>query len=252
MRRRTAIVVMCLVLAGVVLPSLWLSRHTSIDTAWFQKTEQALMDAIAVGDKQIWNRVLDDRFIYTTEEGQVLTKQDLLRTLSGLPAGLTGSITVEELTVQKFTMFAVVRFLANEQETVFGQVLRTKYRNTDTFARVRSEWKLIASHQSVVTADPPPQSVPTETWPRLAGDYKLMPNGWAFHVGLREGNLFGGRDPNQLAPLIPIGSNVFVRKGTLGELIFVDDKDGNVAHLVELRKFQPLIWTRVPPKGDRP
>src|SRR5262245_52486806 len=218
MRRRTAIVVMCLALAGVVLPSLWLSRHTSVDAAWFQKTEQAVMEAIAVGDKQIWNRVLDDRFTYTSEEGQVLTKQDLLRTLSGLPPGLTGTIMVEELTVQQFTMFAVVRFLANEQETVFGQVLRTKYRNTDTFRRVRSEWKMIASHQSVVTADPPALSVPRETWPRLAGDYMLMPSGWAFHVVMRDGNLFGGRDPNQLAPLIPIASNVFVRKGALGEL----------------------------------
>ena len=62
---------------------------------------------------------------------------------------------------------------------------------------------------------------------------------------LREGNLFGGRDTNKLALLIPMASNVFVRKGALGELIFISDEEGKATRIVDLRKFQPLIWTRV-------
>jgi len=127
-------------------------------------------------------------------------------------------------------------------------LLKTKYRVTDTFRRDGSEWKLIASHLSVVTADPPAQDVSKQTWPRLAGDYKLMPDGWTFHVVLQDGNLFGGRDANKLALLIPMASNVFVRQGALGELIFVTDKDGNATRIVDLRKFQPLIWTRLAPQ----
>jgi hypothetical protein len=219
--------------------------QAAADTSWFQQTEQELMDAIAAGNTAVWNRVLDEGCIYTSEEGEVLTKQELLKQLTGLPAGLSGTIKVEDLTVQEYPTFALVRFLANEEESVFGQVLKTKYRVTDTFRRDGSAWKLIASHLSVVTADPPAQAVSKETWPRLAGDYKLMPDGWTFHVVLRDGNLFGGRDPNKLAPLIPMASNVFVRKGALGELIFISDTDGNPARIVDLRKFQPLIWTRI-------
>lgn len=224
------------------------AARTDPEKAWFQETEQALMDAIATGARAIWDRVLDERYVYTSEEGQVLTKVELLKELTGLPAGLTGTIKVEELTLQEFPTFAVVRFLANEQEDVFGQVLKTKYRVTDTFHRVGSEWKLIASHLSVVTADPPAQEVSRDAWPRLAGDYKLLPAGWTFHVVLRDGNLVAGRDLSRLAPLIPIAPNVFVRKGMLGELIFVSDKDGNTTRIVDFRKFQPLVWTRVVPQ----
>src|SRR5262245_46356146 len=218
------------------------------DTAWFQRTEQALMDAVATGDKTVWDRFLDERCIYTSEEGEVLTKQELLKQLTGLPPGLSGTIKVEELTLQEYPTFAVVRFVANEEESVFGQLLKTKYRVTDTFRRDSSDWKLIASHLSIVTANPPSQAVSKETWPRLAGDYKLMPDGWTFHVVLRDGNLFGGRNANKLELLIPMASNVFVRQGALGELIFVSDKDGTATRIVDLRKFQPLVWTRVPPQ----
>ncbi len=214
-------------------------------TRWFQSTEQSLMDAIATGDKKVWEQVLDESFISTSEEGQTLSKEDLLKEFTGLPPGLTGSIKVEDLTVQEFPTFAIVRFLADETEDVFGQQLKTKYRVTDTFRKAGSEWKLIASHLSVVTADPPPQNVSKESWPDLVGDYKLLPQGWVFHVVMRDGDLLGGRNPEKLRPLIPLAPNVFVRKGALGELIFVTDKDGNASKILEFRKFQPLIWTRI-------
>src|SRR5262245_35669244 len=89
----------------------------AVEATWFQQTEQALMDAVATGDKTVWARVLDDRCVYTSEEGEVLTKQELLKQLTGLPSGLSGSITVENLTVQEYPTFAVVRFLAHEQES---------------------------------------------------------------------------------------------------------------------------------------
>lgn len=219
------------------------ANHPAKD--WFQSTEQALMDSIATGDKAVWDRVLDENCIYTSEEGQSYTKQEFLKELTGLPPGLSGSIKVEELTVQEYPTFAVVRFLANEQENVFGQQLMTKYKVTDTFRKAGKEWKLLASHLSVVTADPPAQEVSTENWSRLPGVYRLMPEGWKLHVVLRDGSLSAGRDPNNLRPLIPLAPSVFVRKGALGELIFVVDKDGKASRIVEFRKFEPLIWTRV-------
>jgi hypothetical protein len=203
------------------------------------------MDAIAIGDKAVWDRVLDESCIYTSEDGQILSKQELLKELTGLPPGLTGSIRVEELSVQESPTFAVVRFLANEQENVFGQELRTKYRVTDTFRKNGSDWKLIASHLSVVSSDPPPQEVSKETWPGFVGLYKLMPNGWTFNVVLRDGQLFGGRDPKKLRPLIPLAQNVFVSSGVPGEKIFIMEKNGKASRIVDFRKFQPLIWTRI-------
>lgn len=214
--------------------------------AWFQKTEQTLMDSVAVGDKAPWERTLDADFQATSEEGEVLDRATLLASLRGLPPGLSGSIAVRELTVQELPAFAIVRYLADEKEKVFGQELATKYRVTDTFRRDGTGWKLLASHTSVVTQDPPVQTVRTDLWPRFVGAYRLLPDGWTFTVELRNGELFGGRDPQRMRRLIPLTSNAFVQQGGLGEWIFETDASGAVTHILDFRKFEPLVWTRVP------
>src|SRR6266540_1215838 len=109
---------------------------------WFHTTEQSLMDAIAAGNAEPWNRVMDEQCVVTTEEGEVRTKAAFLKELRPLPRGLTGSIAVKELKVDEFPTFAIVRYLADEWEVVFGQRLTAKYRVTDTFRRDKSTWKM--------------------------------------------------------------------------------------------------------------
>jgi Domain of unknown function (DUF4440) len=211
---------------------------------WFQATEQALMDAIARGDKTGWERMMDPSCVVTTEEGEVLTREQFLKDLGPLPAGLSGSIAVKDLSVQEFPSFALVRYLADETESVFGQPLAVRYRVTDTYRRDGSEWRMVASHLSVVTQDPPAQDVSRADWPALVGIYRLPPDGWTFTVELREGGLVGGRDPAKLRPLIPLTSHAFVLSGSLGEWHFVVE-NGRATRILNLRKFAPLVWTRV-------
>jgi hypothetical protein len=213
--------------------------------AWFQATEQRLFGTLAHGDKTPWEEILDPSCVYTSEEGQVLSREQLLAEIRPLSAGLVGDITVRELTVQEFPAFAIVRFLADEWEAVFGQRLTTRYRVTDTFRRDGKAWKLVASHLSVVTADPPEQSVSKAAWPSLAGRYRLVPDGWTFTVELRDGKLYGGRESNELRPLIPLTANAFVLSGSLGEWLFVTDESGRATRIVSYRKFGPLVWERV-------
>jgi hypothetical protein len=211
---------------------------------WFQATEQALMDSVAAGDKGPWERILDPSCVLTSEEGQVMTKQEFLDALRPLPPGLSGAIVVKDLTVQGLGDVAVVRFLADEWELVFGQRLTTRYRTTDTYRRVAPGWRMVASHTSVVTQDPPAQAVSRAAWPALAGRYRLLPEGWTFTVELRDGSLYGGRDAKNLRPLIPLSPEAFVLSGSLGEWIFVSE-NGKGVRIVNFRKFEPLVWTRV-------
>jgi len=224
----------------------------SATIACFQSTEQSLMDAVASGDAAPWTRVMDDRCIVTTEEGAVQTKAAFLKDVRPLPRGLAGTITVKELTVDEFPAFAIVRYLADEREDVFCQHLATKYRVTDTFRRDGSRWAMIASHVSVVTSDPPAQAVPANGWAGLAGTYRLLPDGWTFHVAVRDGQLVGGTDASALKRLIPLTPTAFVREGTLGEWLFVTGADGRASRIVDFRKFEPLVWTRVEPASGDP
>ena len=211
---------------------------------WFQSTEQALMDSIGAGDKSPWQRVMDPSCIVTTEEGQLFDKQQFLAELRPLPNGLSGRIAVTDLNVQTYPGFAVVRYRADEREAVFGQTLNTSYRVTNTYRRDGNEWKMVASHQAVVTRDPPEQPVSRANWPALTGTYRLLPDGWTFTVQLRDGDLYGGRDPGNLRRLVPVAPDTFVVSGTLGEWIFVVES-GRATRIVNIRKFEPLIWSRV-------
>jgi hypothetical protein len=87
--------------------------------------------------------------------------------------------------------------------------------------------------------------VAKDGWPGLAGTYQLLPDGWKFQVVLRDGQLYGGRDPARLQPLIPLNPDAFVVSGSLGEWLFVAGADGKARHVVNFRKFEPLVWTRV-------
>jgi hypothetical protein len=182
---------------------------------WFRATEQALLDSVASGDKASWERVMDPSCIVTTEEGEVLDKRSFLEGLAPLPSGLEGGITVKDLTVQTLPEAAIVRYLAEEWEEVFGQKLATSYRVTNTYRLDGEEWKMVGSHFSVVTRDPRPQKVSTKAWPSFVGRYRLLPDGWTFHVVLREGTLYGGRDTAKLRPLIPLTPDAFVLSGSL-------------------------------------
>src|SRR5262245_18585529 len=66
-------------LAGAIVVSTALGGAqipASASRDWFQKTEQALMDAVAIGDTKLWDAIMDDRARITSEEGDVQTKAE--------------------------------------------------------------------------------------------------------------------------------------------------------------------------------
>jgi len=244
-RIRWTVSMACLTLAVLVSGPRAATAAAPDLVAHFQALEQGLFDRLAFGDKRPWESVLALDCVVTSEEGLVMTREELLASLRPLPEGLAGGITVRELTVQELGDVAVVRFLADEWETLFGQRITVKYRITDTFRRAGAEWKLAASHTSVVTQDPPDQEVSTAGWQDLVGRYQLPPDGWIFTVELRDGELWGGRDPQRLRRLVPLTPDAFVLSDSLGEWLFVRGASGKAERIVNLRKFAVLVWNRI-------
>jgi hypothetical protein len=58
---------------------------------------QQLFDAIPSGNKAVWEKYVAADVIYTDENWRVLTKQQLVDSLTPLPKGYTGSIRMANI-----------------------------------------------------------------------------------------------------------------------------------------------------------
>ncbi|HEX6661847.1 MAG TPA: nuclear transport factor 2 family protein, partial [Sphingomicrobium sp.] len=111
-----------------------------------QARTQALVDAVAPGNKAPWNEALDQNFIGMDENGSVKTKDELLREIEPLPPGLVGHIKVENFRVRQTGQLAIAVYELQESLDYRGQPLHTRYRSVDTWLRTKQGWKLMAQH----------------------------------------------------------------------------------------------------------
>ncbi len=247
---RTAMSLMLLAAAGLLRPVASHAGPPSLQ-AWFQSREQALFDSVARGDKGIWDRTLDADCVITSEDGVVEDKAKFLSELTPLPKGFSGYGNVRDLTVRDLGDAAVVHFWIDEHENVFGQELYTTYVETDTYRRRSGTWKMVAMQATVVPRDLQP--IPTDAIdsPAIVGDYHFPGDERVrYHVFVRHGSLFGGRDEKSATRLVPLAPLVFFQSGSIHFVIFIRDSTGAVTEAREIHKYNEIRMQHL--KSTRP
>ncbi len=219
------------------------------DQAWFQQNSQALADALAPGNKSVWDKAYASDALISDEDGKVQTKAELLKDFGPLPPGSSGDLKVIDLKVIPIgTVGAVVDYVLDEHEAVQGQELHTQYTTTDVYRSQLGGWKIVASHVTVVPRDMDPVPVDKSGWPLLVGEYRVGPlSKHSYHVYLREGSLFGGADEQSATALIPLSPLVYFQAGSIHTMIFVPDGKGGIAEVREVHKYNELVLKRVAP-----
>ncbi|HEX7315730.1 MAG TPA: META domain-containing protein [Pyrinomonadaceae bacterium] len=206
---------------------------------------QSLMDAVAVGDKAVWERHVADDLIYTDENWRVLTKREILADFRPLPKGYTGSIRVAEVKSRINGDAAVVSWQAHEEETVYGQRLAPVYLVTDTYFRRGGRWQLVASQITVRPSERKPFAVDPKVYDSLTGEYELT-SGVTYTVTVEGGRLLGQRTGREKQELLPADVNTYFVKGTVrGEKVFVRDAGGRVTMMLDRRENNDLAWKRI-------
>ena len=229
-----------------LLISLPSQAASDLPDSWFQTTTQTLFDAVATGDKAVWDRVLDADCMITTEDGEVLNRAKFMEELRPLPKGFSGEIKIRGLTVRRVAGAAVVHYWIDELEDIFDQQLKTTYVETDTYQRVQDSWKVIAMQVTVVPRDLEPIDGNPSGWQSLIGDYRYNEKATSkYQVFLRDGALYGGRDPKSATQLIPLAPLVFYQKGSIHIMVFVRDKSGAVNEVRELHKYNEVKMKRM-------
>ena len=211
-----------------------------------KRAMQELLDAVAPGNVAVWQKYLADGCLYTDEEGNVRTREELLKELKPLPKGYLGLIKMGEPKVFVQENVIVLSHRDREELELYGQKLVTYFHSTDTWAKMQSgEWKLVAVQVMAIPNERKPITINTKKLGEYVGQYQLAPD--VTYTIMREGDkLWGQRTGRGKEELLPLCADTFYRKGIWrGEKVFERDARGGVIKLLDRRENNDLVWTKV-------
>lgn len=161
MKRASMIVLLMLVVSSSAAPQTKSKptskgRQTKSTPA---NAEQSLKDAehqwaeaFKNRDKDALNRILDERFVFTDDEGQVFNKTQYIDAAIG--AIKVESYSLDDITVRVFGDTGVVAGRWTGKLTIQGKDASGAFRYTDMFVKRLGRWRVVASQN---TRMPPPQ-----------------------------------------------------------------------------------------------
>ncbi len=206
---------------------------------------QQLMDALAVGDKAVWEKYVADDLIYTDENWKVMTKKEIVDSMAPLPKGYSGSIRVTNVQSRINGDAAVLSWRAMEEENVLGQKLSPTYLVTDTYFRRNGQWQLVATQITVKPSERKTATVKPEVYQSLAGQYELAPE-VIYTITVEGGKLMAQRTGREKQEWVPADVNTYFTKGTVrGEKYFVRDESGRVTEMLDRRENNDLVWKKI-------
>jgi ketosteroid isomerase-like protein len=118
-------------------------------------TEHQWMEAFKNRDQNTLNRILDEGFSFTDDQGQIFSKTQYIE--AAARAITVESYTSDDMTVRVFGDTAVVAGRWTGKMTIEGKDASGAFRYTDTFVRRVGRWRAVASQNTRVA----PQQVTT-------------------------------------------------------------------------------------------
>lgn len=211
---------------------------------------QMLLDAIAPGDTAVWNRLLDSSVVLVDENDVVRSKARILAELKPLAPGLVGNLAIDDFQVALHGDIAVVTHEDKEYLDYHGQIIRSRFRNLDTWLREPAGWRQIGSQTLAVLQDPPAVHLGHAAVCGLAGRYALTANIVATLTCVGD-SLVMKREGRLDRTFLPETRDVFFEPGApRTRRIFQYDARGHVTGFVDRREARDIAWKRIGPTGS--
>lgn len=158
MKRASLIILLVLVAASVAVPQTKGKRTTKArqNKPSVANIEQALNDlelqwneAFKNRDRDALDRILDDQFIFTDDDGQVSNKTQYVDSV--MRAIKVESYKLDDVTVRVYGDTGVVAGRWTGKFTVDGKDASGEFRYTDTFVRRLGGWRVVASQDTRIS-----------------------------------------------------------------------------------------------------
>jgi hypothetical protein len=220
------------------------AKEGSITQQELVKRTQELLDAVSEGNQEPWKKFFADDAMYFDEKGNNMDKPALVKTITPLPKGYSGSIKVQNAQSRILGDTAILSYDMDESETVFGQQLKARYHATDTWMLRNGAWQIVAGQVLRYYEDPAPGKADPAKLAEYAGTYELAP-GVTRVVSVDDGELYDQRIGRARQLLVPEAPPIFFRKGVEGRLLFRYGNDGKVEALIDRRNNEDIVWKKV-------
>jgi ketosteroid isomerase-like protein len=205
---------------------------------------QALLDAVAPGRADVWERYLHPDLIHVDENGTVRSRDQLLAEIRPLPAGLVGGLRVDRFQASLHGDTAVAVHDDQEQLDYHGQRLRSRFRSLDVWRRTPDGWKLVAQQVSAVLRDPPSIALGEDELCAYSGTYRLTDE---VRTTLRceGGALVAERDDRPAVRYLPELRDLFFVPGQpRSRRVFLRDGSGRITGFADRREGEDVVWRR--------
>lgn len=212
-----------------------------------KRSTQALLDAIAPGNVAVWDRLIDENAIQVDENDVVRNKHEMLSALQPLGPGLVGYLTIDDFRVVVHGVTAVITHEDDEYLDYHGQILRSRFRMTDTWVHSPGGWRLLASQVLAVLRDPPERKLEPSVLCGYSGTYELTTDiKGVMRCG--DGELLFERPGKPARHFRAELRDVFFEPGQARtRRIFIRDGRDEIAGFVDRREARDVLWRRTGP-----
>jgi hypothetical protein len=209
-----------------------------------RRIAQEMLDAVAPGNGEVWQRYLHERVIHVDETGTVRTKKELLAEFTPLPPGLVGRIAIDRFKIETHGDIAVVAYEIQEHLDYHGQILHSRFRINDTWLKTAQGWQLLAEQVAAVLKDPPSVKLTQQQLCEYSGSYSLTAE-ISTTIRCTPDGLTAERSDRPPAQYLAEVEDVFFVAGQpRTRRIFVRDATGKVVGFVDRREGEDIRWKR--------
>ncbi len=214
--------------------------------AELRSVTQQLLDALAPGDRATWDHWLDAAAVQVDENDVVRGKAQILDEIKPLPPGLVGQLRIAEFRIALVGDVAVVTHEDDETLSYFGQLLLSRFRNTDTWHKTAAGWRLLGSQVLAVQKDPPSVQLDSATLCSYAGHYSLTAD-IVVSARCEDGYLIFERAGRAARRFYPELKDQFFEPGApRTRRLFLHDASGAITGFVDRREERDILWKRLP------